>query len=277
MPKLLSDDAVAAYQRNGYHFPVDVLTEAETLDLRRRLEAHEAAAGGPIQGDRRHKAHLYLTWLNDLIRHPRILDAAEDVLGPNLLCWSTSFFIKEASDAGFVSWHQDATYWGLSSPDVMTVWVAFTPANLLNGCMMFMPGSHREQLEHRDTFDKNNLLSRGQEIAVKVDESKGVAAILKPGQASLHHVLLAHGSAPNKSDDRRIGFAIRYIPTHVSQAVGEKDSATLVRGVDTYHHFDHEARPSADCTPEALAAHAAIVGRQVQVLYRGTGQEHFRP
>ncbi|HEX2891033.1 phytanoyl-CoA dioxygenase family protein [Vineibacter terrae] len=277
MPKLLSDDAVAAYQRNGYHFPIDVLTEAETLDLRRRLEAHEAGAGGPIQGDRRHKAHLYLTWLNDLIRHPRILDAVEDVLGPNLLCWSTSFFIKEASDAGFVSWHQDATYWGLSSPDVMTVWVAFTPANLLNGCMMFMPGSHREQLEHRDTFDKNNLLSRGQEIAVKVDESKGVPAILNPGQASLHHVLLAHGSAPNKSDDRRIGFAIRYIPTHVSQAVGEKDSATLVRGVDTYHHFDHEARPSADCAPEALAAHAAIVGRQVQVLYRGTGQEHFRP
>ena len=277
MPKLLSDDAVAAYQRDGFYFPLDILSEAETRDLRQRLEAHEAAMGGPIQGDRRHKAHLYLTWLNDLIRHPRILDAAEDVLGPNLLCWSTSFFIKEASDAGFVSWHQDATYWGLSSPDVMTVWVAFTPANLLNGCMKFMPRSHREQLEHRDTFDKNNLLSRGQEIAVNVDESKGVPAILKPGQASLHHVLLAHGSAPNQSNDRRIGFAIRYIPTHVSQAVGAKDSATLVRGVDTHHHFDHEERPSADCAPEAMAAHAAIVGRQVQVLYRGTGQEHFRP
>jgi non-haem Fe2+, alpha-ketoglutarate-dependent halogenase len=160
---------------------------------------------------------------------------------------------------------------------VMTVWVAFTPANLLNGCMKFMPGSHRQQLEHKDTFDKHNLLSRGQEIAVKVDESKGVDAILKPGQASLHHVLLAHGSEPNKSNDRRIGFAIRYIPTDVKQAVGTRDSATLVRGVDTFHYFEHEPRPTADCTPEALAAHAAIVGRQVQVLYRGTGQEHFRP
>jgi hypothetical protein len=277
MPRLLSDDAIARYRRDGYHFPVDILSEAETLDLRQRLEAHEAQEGGPIQGDRRHKAHLYLTWLNDLIRHPRILDAVEDVLGPDILCWSTSFFIKEASDPGFVSWHQDATYWGLSSPEVMTVWLAFTPANLLNGCMMFMPGSHEGQLEHRDTFDRHNLLSRGQEIAVKVDESKGVPVILKPGQASLHHVLLAHGSAPNRSGDRRIGFAIRYIPTHVRQAVGERDSATLVRGTDAFRHFEPEPRPLADCTPEALAAHAAIVGRQVQVLYRGTGHEHFRP
>lgn len=277
MTKFLTEDAVAAYRRNGYHFPIDILSEAETRTLRDKLEAHERETGGPISGDRRHKPHLYLTFLNELIHHPRILDAVEDVLGPNLLCWSTSFFIKEADNAGFVSWHQDATYWGLSSPDVMTVWVAFTPANLQNGCMMFMPGSHNGQLEHVDTFDKNNLLSRGQEIAVKVDESKGVPAILNPGQASLHHVLLAHGSAPNRSADRRIGFAIRYIPTHVSQAVGARDSATLVRGVDTFNHFEHEPRPTADCTPDALALHAAIVGRQVQVLYRGTGQEHFRP
>ena len=277
MTKLLTEEAVARYRRDGYHFPIEVLTEAETRDLRGKLEAYERSSGGPISGDRRHKPHLYLTFLSDLIHHPRILDAVEDVLGPNLLVWSTSFFIKEPDNAGFVSWHQDATYWGLSSPDVMTVWVAFTPANLLNGCMMFMPGSHTQQLEHVDTFDKNNLLSRGQEIAVKVDESKGVAVELKPGQASLHHVLLAHGSAPNKSADRRIDFAIRYIPTYVKQAVGTRDSATLVRGVDTFHHFEHEPRPTADCTPEALAAHAAIVGRQVQVLYRGTGQEHFRP
>jgi non-heme Fe2+,alpha-ketoglutarate-dependent halogenase len=277
MTKFLSEDAVARYRRDGYHFPIDVLSAAETRELRAKLEAHETATGGPISGDRRHKPHLYLTFLNDLIHHPRILDAVEDILGPNLLVWSTSFFIKEASDPGFVSWHQDATYWGLSSPDVMTVWVAFTPANLLNGCMKFMPGSHREQLQHVDTFDKHNLLSRGQEIAVKVDESKGVDAVLDPGQASLHHVLLAHGSEPNKSNDRRIGFAIRYVSTHVKQAVGTRDSATLVRGVDTFNHFEHEPRPTADCTPESLAAHAAIVGRQVQVLYRGTGQEHFRP
>jgi non-heme Fe2+,alpha-ketoglutarate-dependent halogenase len=275
MPKLLSDADVTHYHDAGYHFPVDILSAAEAGELRRRLEAHEAHAG-PVSGNLRHKPHLYLTFLNDLVRHPRILDAAEDLLGPNLFCWTSTFFIKEPADPGFVSWHQDATYWGLSSPDVMTVWVAFTPANLVNGCMAFMPGSHRQQLAHRDTFDKNNLLSRGQEIAVEVDESQGVYVPLEPGQASLHHVLLVHGSSPNRSADRRIGLAIRYIPTTVRQIAGARDSATLVRGVDDHGYFDHEPRPAADATPEAMAAHAVAVGHQVQVLYRGTGKEQFR-
>jgi hypothetical protein len=276
MPKLLSPAELARYHRDGYHFPVDILTADEAAHLRRRLEAYEARAGGPISGNLRHKPHLFLTFLNDLVHHPRILDAVEDVLGPDLLCWTTTFFIKEPADPGFVSWHQDATYWGLSSPEVMTVWVAFTPANLVNGCMAFLPGSHTRQIAHRDTFDRDNLLSRGQEIAVEVDDSEGLYVALAPGQASLHHVLLVHGSAPNRSADRRIGLAIRYIPTHVRQIAGASDSATLVRGVDAYGNFAHEPRPAADCTPEAMAAHAAAVGHQVQVLYRGTGKEAFR-
>jgi len=146
----------------------------------------------------------------------------------------------------------------------------------VNGCMAFLPGSHRQQLTHRDTFDKSNLLSRGQEIAVAVDESQGVYVPLEPGQASMHHVLLVHGSAPNRSADRRIGLAIRYIPTSVRQIAGARDSATLVRGIDEYGNFDHEARPAADGAPEAMAAHAVAVGHQVQVLYRGTGKDEFR-
>ena len=207
-----------------------------------------------------------------------MLDAVEDVIGPDILCWSTSFFIKEARSTSFVSWHQDATYWGLSTSDVITAWIALSDVPPASGPMKFWAGSHlRNQLEHRDTFDQDNLLSRGQEIAVDVPEGQGVEVPLSAGQMSLHHVLLAHGSEPNQSNDRRIGFAIRYVPTYVKQAVGTEDSATLVRGVDTYRNFEHEPRPAADCEPEALARHAAIVGRQVQVLYRGTGQEHFRP
>ena len=267
MPKLLSDDAVAAYQRNGYHFPVDVLTEAETLDLRRRLEAHEAAAGGPIQGDRRHKAHLYLTWLNDLIRHPRILDAAEDVLGPNLLCWSTSFFIKEASDAGFVSWHQDATYWGLEPPDIVTAWVALSPSTVASGCLRVVPGSHRWPImPHRETFADHNLLSRGQEIEIDVTGRPVTDVVLGPGQMSLHHVRLIHGSDPNPSGKRRIGFAIRYLPTHVRQTVGTNDSATLVRGVDRFNNFAPERAPDADLSEAAISFHAAVMGDQQKVL-----------
>jgi len=275
MTKLLTEDAVAKYRRDGYYFPIDVLSEAETRDLRDKLEAHERSSGGPIQGDRRHKPHLYLTFLNDLIRQPRILDAVEDVLGPNLLCWSTSFFIKEASDPGFVSWHQDATYWGLSTNDVITAWVAFADAPVASGAMKFWPGSHlKNQLEHRDTFASDNLLTRGQEIAVDVPAGEGVDVPLKAGEMSLHHVLLVHGSGPNTTADRRIGYAIRYIPPHVRQ-IKARDSAMLVRGTDRYGNFDVDPAPQRDLDEAALAAHQAAVERSAKVLYDGT-QSSFR-
>jgi ectoine hydroxylase-related dioxygenase (phytanoyl-CoA dioxygenase family) len=275
MPKDLTESAVARYHETGYHFPVDVLSAAEARGYRDRLEAYEARTGGPLQGSMRHKSHLLFPWLNELIRDARILDPVEAVLGPDLLCFSSSFFIKEAADPGFVSYHQDATYWGLDKPDVITAWVAFTPANLVNGCMKFMPASHTVAVAHRDTFHKDNLLTRGQELEVEVDESKGVAVELEAGQMSLHHVMLVHGSAPNRSNDRRIGYAIRYIPTRLKQIVGQ-GHATLVRGTDRYGHFTLEPPPDGEASPQALATHAEVTGEQVKVLYRGTDKAAYR-
>jgi non-haem Fe2+, alpha-ketoglutarate-dependent halogenase len=276
MQKLLSQDQAAFYRDRGYHFPVDVLSTVEVAEFRRKLEDYEAASGGPIKGEMRHRSHVLFTWINEMVRHPRILDSVEDLLGPNILCWNTSFFIKEAHDPGFVSWHQGATYWGLSSSDVATAWIAFSPANRISGCMKFIDGTHRRQVEHADTFDQNNLLTRGQEIAAEVDEAKTVHVELKPGQASLHHVLLFHGSEPNRSDDRRIGLAVRYIPTHLKQAVGQRDWATLVRGKDDYRHFEPEYVPKRDLEPQALAFHKMVSEEQVRVLYRGTGKSAYR-
>jgi len=272
----LASSAVERYHQDGFLFPIPVLSPAEAGGLRRRLEAVEAEHGGALRGEIRHKPHLLFTWLADLVRHPAILDAVEDVLGPNLLAWSTSFFIKEARDPAYVSWHQDATYWGLSSPDVLTAWVAFTDATVANGAMRMVPGSHTGELEHRDTFAPHNLLSRGQEIAVEVDEARGVDVLLRAGEMSLHHVRMVHGSPANRSDDRRVGFAIRYISTHVRQIAGEGDSALLVRGVDEYHHFAPEQPPAADLAPAARAHHAEVVARSAKILYRGTGVERFR-
>lgn len=276
MGKRLSAEQVSAYRRNGFHFPLRVLSAEEARGYRDRLEAHERATGAPIAGNMRHKVHLLFTWANQLARHPAILDAVEDVIGPDILCWSTSFFIKEAHSPSFVSWHQDATYWGLSTDDVITAWVAFADAPVESGAMKFWAGSHlRNQLEHRDTFDKDNLLSRGQEIAVDVPEGEGVDVPLEAGEMSLHHVLLAHASGPNTTGDRRIGLAIRYIPPHVRQ-LKVRDSAMLVRGRDTHGNFDHEPEPKADLDEAALAAHRDAVDRNVKALYAGTGQTAFR-
>jgi chlorinating enzyme len=273
--KLLTQAQVEQYRTDGVIPKVRVMSRADAEAIRKELEDYERRSGGTLRGNYRHKAHLLFSWLADLVRHEKILDAVEDLYGPDLLCWTTNFFIKEPRNPAFVSWHQDATYWGLSSPDVVTAWIALSPSTIANGAMGVIPGSHRmAQLPHQDTFDQNNLLTRGQEIAVDVDRSKALYLELEPGEMSLHHVLLVHGSAPNPTDDRRIGFAIRYIPTHVRQLHGE-ESATLVRGTDRFRHFEHEPRPHGELEPEMVALHKQIAERNAQILYRGTQIKSF--
>lgn len=275
MPRILTQEQVDRFWKDGCVFPIRVMSEADALEIRGRLEAFERQAGGPLKGDLRHKSHLLFAWLGDLVRNRNIVDAIEDLYGPNLLCWTTNFFIKEANNPAFVSWHQDSTYWGLDKPDVVTAWIAFTPSNAANGAMGFIPGTHTsDQIPHRDTFAKNNLLTRGQEVAVDVDPKDAVTIELRPGEMSLHHVRLVHGSPPNPSNDRRIGFAIRYIPTTVAQVAGD-DSATLVRGVDEFHHFAAEPRPAVDMDPAFVALHKTITERNAQILYRGTAVKSY--
>ena len=199
---LLDSAAVASYRRDGIYFPIRVMDAAQAGNMLSRLERTEAEFGGRLPARVNQKPHLLFPWLAELVRHPGILDAVESVLGPDLLCWSAQFFAKNGGDPGYVSWHQDATYWGLSSPDVVTAWVAFTPSTVQSGCMRVVPGTQHRQFAHKDTFAETNLLSRGQEIEVDVNESDAVDVILAPGEISLHHVLICHGSEPNRSSER---------------------------------------------------------------------------
>jgi hypothetical protein len=265
MSTTLSRAQVETYRQQGILHPLPALSEAEAGELHRRYQAQADF----IKGRNNQKPHLLFTWLDGLVRDPRIVDAVESLLGPDLFCWGAQFFAKPAGDAAYVSWHQDATYWGLSSPDVATAWVALTPSTPESGCMRVVPGTHRSQVPHEDRFDDANLLSRGQEIAVEVDPKAAVDVVLRPGEMSLHHVLLFHGSEPNRSAAPRIGFAIRYIPTHVRQLSPIRDSALLVRGVDAHGHFAHEQSPESDLHPDAVARHGAVIDRQLRILYAG--------
>lgn len=275
MSKLLTPSQIEHYHTYGYVAPIRVISTEQALFLRRRLEDFERGHGGRLKGAMRHKSHLLFAWLGDLVRQEKILDAVEDLYGGNLLCWTSNFFIKEGKDPAYVSWHQDSTYWGLSKPDVVTAWVALSESNKLNGAMEVIPGTHvLDQIPHRDTFAKHNALTRGQEIAVEVDQTKAVAIELQPGEMSLHHVRIIHGSPPNASPSRRIGFAIRYIPTEVRQLEGD-DSATLVRGVDNFQTFKHEPRPARDLDPEFVALHQQITDRNAKILYKGVDRKGF--
>lgn len=268
-PRAFTEYQLGEYQERGFLFPLAALPDSEARTLRGKLEELEAREGGRLPSSVNRKPHLLLTWLNELIRDGRVLDPVEEILGPDILCWGSGFFIKNAHDPARVTWHQDSTYWGLSKPDIVTAWVALTPSTRENGCMRVIPGTHKvKQLPHRDTFAPDNLLSRGQEIAVEVDTTKAVDVVLAPGQMSLHHVMLVHGSEPNSSGERRIGFAIRYVPTYVKQLSGVRDSATLVRGRDEYGHFVLEPAPRADFDAAAVAFHAEMLAANDQILYR---------
>ena len=269
--KVLSGAQVAAFNRNGYHCPVRVISREEADGYREKIEAFEFEHGLVMKTPFRNKPHMVFKWANQLIRHPRIVDTVEDILGPNLLVWGSSFFIKEPNDPAYVSWHQDSTYWGLSHPDIVTAWIALSASDIPNGAMRVIPGSHlKDQLPHRDTFAENNLLTRGQEVAVEVRGENAVDLTLEPGEMSLHHVRIVHGSEPNRAHYRRLGLAIRYVPTYVRQTEGPRDFATLVRGTDDFHHFDYEPLPRVELGDEEIAAHKRITEEANKILYRGT-------
>lgn len=270
MSETLQDDAVEIYRRDGALHPVRVMSAEEAIALRAQLEAAEAAAGGKLEGGLRFKPHLLFPWLYDLVRDPRITGPVSAVLGDDLLCWASNFFTKEANDPAYVSWHQDSTYWGLSGPDVCTAWVALSPSTVASGCMRVVPGTHTDQIAHADTRAEDNMLSRGQVVQAEVDDEAAVDVVLEPGEMSLHHVRLIHGSRPNNSNGRRIGYAIRYAAPHLHQIYSDEDSATLVRGEDRFGHFALEPRPTCDLDATALDRHQHILEIHSKILYRGT-------
>lgn len=262
----------ARFARDGYVSPVRVFSADQAAAYRRRLEDAERRAGERRLSDVlfREYANIALDFVGEIVAAPAVTDPVAGILGEDLLILGCSFFIKEPRTPAFVSWHQDLHYWGLEADDEITAWVALSPATRASGAMKFVPGSHREIVGHRDTFQADNLLTRGQEVAVEVDEEDAVVAELDPGEMSLHHGRIFHASEPNRTDDRRIGLAIRYIPTTMTQIGGASMCATLVRGEDRFGNFELAPSATGVLRPEDIARHAEICERRRKVLYRET-------
>lgn len=266
MPKVLTPAQVERYREDGVLFPIPALSPAEVAGFRDAFFGLETRLGGKPSARQLSQTHLYFRWAYDLATHPGVLDAVEDVLGPNILIWTVSVFPKHAPDPAYVSWHQDGTYWGLTSTQVATAWIALTDSTVENGCMRVVKGSHKSPiLPHKETWAKDNLLSRGQEIQVDVREEDATDVVLRAGEMSLHHVNIIHGSNANRSDGRRVGFAIRFITPEVAQ-IGERLTAVLARGRDDYHHFELLAEPPGGTIEEAIAAQAAAARRLHEAL-----------
>jgi len=262
----LPNAAISGYEQDGVLFPVRVMAEADAGELRRRMEDCERRRGRLHYAP---KPHLVLPFVAEMARHAAILDAVESLIGPDILLWDSSFIVKEPEDGKRVSWHQDLTYWGLEPAEgVVSIWLALAPATVESGAMKMIPGSHLGPIRrHRDTFAADNILTRGQEIAEDIDESAAVDIVLRPGEMSLHHGRVFHGSQPNRSSDRRIGFNAQYVAARVSQVVGRWDSATLVRGQDRFGHFAPEPRPAAEYDPACVQFQEEMAKRRKEYIY----------
>jgi hypothetical protein len=273
MGRKLTEAQIDQYHRDGFIYPLDAFAPEEAGRYRRAMEDFEAAQGTELTKGHNFKPHLLFTWVDEIVHHPAILDAVEGLIGPNIRLFHLSVWPKNARDPAFVSWHQDATYFGLEPAVQVTAWVALTEASIEAGCMEVIPGSHKlGQLHHAEHGDAtHNLLSRGQTISVDFDRSRTEFMPVHAGQFSLHHTHLLHNSRPNLSDDRRIGLGISYVPTQVRCTSATRLTAMLVRGTDTHGHFDDEPRPRVDFGPAERAAHADAVAR-----FRASNAEQVR-
>ncbi len=268
MGKCLSDGQVEKFHNDGFLSPINVFSINEASELKDKLEDAEKIWPEAFSASARNNAHLNFEFLDSIVHNKNLLDAVEDILGPNILAYASTLFIKEPRDPGFVSWHQDGKYMGLSENIGITAWVALSEANGESGCMSMIPGSHEKMLAHKDTFGKDNILTRGQEVQ-NVDAGKAVDTPLRPGQASFHCPTVIHGSQPNRSEHRRIGFAIQtYIPTNVKSIHG-RASAQLVRGIDTFGHFDLLQRPKRDMEEAQVTTRDRVNKEYADILYLG--------
>src|SRR5260221_7598503 len=251
----LARKQVEAYERDGFVFPLPVSAADEAAGWATEI------ARLPTPELQRHpvpwvqKSYLFLPVLDRLMRDERLTGRVASILGDDLLVLSADLFIKAPGSSKRITWHQDVNYWGLEPLRVLTAWVAFTPATTENGCMRYAPGAHRGRLRHIERKADDNMLTKGQEIAVEIDDADAVSVVLAPGEVALHDGLAPHASGPNRSDRTRIGFAIRYVAPSVRQTSGPAISARLVRGVDRFGHFSLEDGPDAALSPIALAAH----------------------
>ncbi|MGL3827154.1 phytanoyl-CoA dioxygenase family protein [Candidatus Pelagibacter communis] len=265
----LSSNQLKQYNDHGYVAPIDILTTEEAFKARQEIELIEKEMPSEIDKSGRYNVHLISPELDKIVHNSKILDAVESIIGKNILVCSTTLFIKNPNQTGYVSYHQDAKYIGLEPHNWVTAWVAITDSYEENGCMRMWPGSHIEIRDHNQKFDQGNLLTRGQTVE-NVPENDVQSVELKAGQMSLHHPRIVHGSGLNKSNDRRIGFVIQsYIGTNVKQVLG-KNGVQIARGTDEFKYHEEIPRVKNFMDEEGMVLRKRENQYLQEIFYNGS-------
>jgi ectoine hydroxylase-related dioxygenase (phytanoyl-CoA dioxygenase family) len=245
-PASLTRENLDFYNTEGYLAPLRALSSENAAALRSFFDdvlTKTLADGGSsysINGAHRRFAEVW-----DLMHNKAIVDAVEDILGPDIVAWGAHFFCKLPQDGKIVDWHQDAVYWPMTPSKTVTVWMAIDDTDAENACMRFIPRSH----VHGTLMHTPSVAAEDNVLNLKVADplSFGSAPVdncLLAGEFSLHSDLLLHGSEANASDRRRCGITLRYCAADVRAYLGWHEKGMVVRGVDSAGHWANPERPS---------------------------------
>ena len=245
--KILTPTQRDTYNREGFCHPFEAFTGAEVAETRGYIDHlfELLRASGENKNYALLGYHTRCRGLYDIVMNPRILDIVQDIVGPDIICWTSQVFCKVAYDPKSIPFHQDASYWPLNPARTVSVWLAIDDADRENSCLNVIPRTHAlGQLPWTRVSDDavldqsmDNPLSYGEPFPIE----------LRAGQFSLHADMLAHGSAANKSNRRRCGFAIRYCPPSVQPLKRDwARNAILCRGSDPSGNWTYSGRPEGD-------------------------------
>lgn len=223
-PDILTAEQVADYERLGCLDSITVLSESEVESFRAAVEETCRGLGGGVT--RLDWGHLCLRWAYELASHPKVVDCIEQLIGPNVLLKSTRLFYKHSHTGSFVAWHQDGAPEQIIGDHVPTIWLGLTAATVENGCLRVVPGSHKGGVvDHIRRPSEDNLTGGGTMADIEVETAHDV--VMEPGQMSVHHPLIMHGSSPNTSDGPRIGFSATYTTPDIEAS---RDPVMILRG-----------------------------------------------
>jgi non-haem Fe2+, alpha-ketoglutarate-dependent halogenase len=265
MPKVLTEAQVRTYERDGCLSPVRVMSAERARQYREKFEALEARVSAVDIKKMKTKSHLLCPWVLDIAEDPHILDVFEDLIGPNIRCWSMAWRVKKADGETFAGWHQDS-YYGAAMP-VVLAGLALSECSVKQGCLRGIPGSHTWGImKHSEKDDPTSILARGQFITDPFDESKAVDFELQPGEAVFFDNSLVHSSGGNFGPDRRFLLLVEMFPTWATPP-RVPQPAMLLRGTDTSGIYPDEPRPDAEWSPQALANWLAVTERRAKLIF----------
>jgi non-heme Fe2+,alpha-ketoglutarate-dependent halogenase len=265
-PKFLTPEQVRRYRNDGILFPVRIVPSSEMSRFQDGFRELERRRGGVQKYTP--SPHLFFPWAWELVTMPRLLDAAQDLIGAELVIDSSLLLCKYRRDPAFAPWHQDGVYSGWFKTPSVSAWIAIVDATVENGCMKVIPGTHRQgRVEHTEAARENSLFGAGAEIEVEVDESKALCVVLAAGEASFHHSSIIHGSPPNQSDGKRISLIVRFV-TPLFQRSNSSAPAVRARGSGCLSHMTLQEKPPSGNDDECFVrweAFAADLERRIQM------------